>query len=352
MSAEVSIKRRFLKLRTLISFALALSFILFLLLRLNVDLRAIYQNIISSHPLPYLLAFLAYYATFPLRAWRWRLLLENAGERRLPSVWWLTPIITLSFFANTIVYARLGDAYRAYLLREKTGADFFRTVGTVVAERMMDVVVVVSLMIMAGLGAWQQGRWWAMPLLGVGLVGLVGLFLLLLSRLGPWLALRLPARLSSILTSFQQGVLGSFRRLPFIALLSVAIWLLETARLFLVASALDIQVSPMLLLFTAQAIAFLSAVPITPAGVGIVEPGVAGILMLVLPKEAAWSLAIMDRTISYFSLIVVGLSILLLREVRRLRAPAARGEQVGNGDGPGDSKNQPATNKGPWQAEQ
>lgn len=332
MSAETSIKKRFLNLRTLISFALALSFILFLLMRLDVDMGDTWERITSSRPLPYLLAFIVYYATFPLRAWRWRLLLENAGERRLPSVRRLTPIILISFFANTIVYARMGDAYRAYLLREETGARFTRAVGTVVAERMMDMAVVVSLILIAGVGTWQ-GRWGILPLLGVGIVGLLGLFLLLLSWLGPWVALRLPARLSSTLTSLRQGVLGSFRRLPIIALLSIAIWLLETARLFLVVSALDIQVSPMLLLFTAQAIALLSALPITPAGIGIVEPGVAGILMLVLPAEAAWSIAIMDRTVSYLSLIVVGLSILLLREIRRLRALPSRGEKKAAGMG-------------------
>lgn len=152
------------------------------------------------------------------------------------------------------------------------------------------------------------------------------LFLLLLSRLGPWLALRLPARLGSIQASFQQGVLGSFRRLSFIALLSVAIWLLETSRLFLVAAALDIQVSPMLLLFAAQAIALLVAVPITPAGIGVVEPGVAGILMwAALTREEARSGIIMDRTVSYLRPHCVGLGMLLLRELRRLRAPSPQG---------------------------
>jgi hypothetical protein len=118
--------------------------------------------------------------------------------------------------------------------------------------------------------------------------------------------------------------LGSFRRLPFIALLSIAIWLLETARFFLVATALDIQVNPMLLLFTAQAVALLVALPLTPGGIGIVEPGVAGILMLALPREAAWSIAILDRTVSYLSLIVVGLAVLLARELFYLKGAPSR----------------------------
>ena len=333
MSTDISIKRRFLNLRTAISFALALAFILFLLLRLDVDLGDTFQRMRSSSPLPYFAAFLVYYATFPLRAWRWRLLLENTGEHRVPSLWRLTLILLINWFANTIVYARLGDAYRAYLLRAETGADFARAMGTVVAERIMDLMVVVSLMLLAGLGAWQQGEWAALPFLGLGLLSFLGLFLVLVAWLGPWLVNRLPPQLSHILASLQQGVLGSFRRLPFIALLSIAIWLLETARFFLVATALDIQVNPMLLLFTAQAVALLVALPLTPGGIGIVEPGVAGILMLALPREAAWSIAILDRTVSYLSLIVVGLAVLLARELFHLKRAPSRETSGGKENG-------------------
>ncbi|MDP7240154.1 MAG: lysylphosphatidylglycerol synthase transmembrane domain-containing protein, partial [Dehalococcoidia bacterium] len=267
---------------------------------------------------------LVYYATFPLRAWRWRLLLKNAGEHRVPSLWRLTQILLINWFANAIVYGRLGDAYRAYLLRMETGAGFTRAVGTVVAERIMDLMVIVSLTLLAGLGAWRESEWTALPFLGLGLLSSLGVFLLVAAWLGPWLATILPPRLGQIMASLQQGVLGSFRQLPFIALLSIAIWLLETARFFLIATALDLKVNPMLLLFTAQAVALLVALPLTPGGIGIVEPGVAGILMLALPREAAWSVAILDRTVSYLSLIVVGLTVLLAREFFRLKGVAPR----------------------------
>ncbi|HLE02018.1 MAG TPA: UPF0104 family protein, partial [Dehalococcoidia bacterium] len=73
--SEVSLKRRFLNLRTLLSFALALGFLVFLLFRLDVDLSATWARMKGINPFLYLLAFLVYYASFPLRAWRWRLLL-------------------------------------------------------------------------------------------------------------------------------------------------------------------------------------------------------------------------------------------------------------------------------------
>lgn len=315
---EISLGRRFWNLRTAITIALALSFILFLLFRLEVDLGATGRMIRGSNPLLYFLSFLVYYASFPLRAWRWNLLLKNAGMEGVPSPGRLTPLLLLNWFANCILPVRLGDAYRAYLLREEAGASLPRTVGTVAAERAMDLVVVVGLMFLAGVGI-GQGRWGSLPYLAVGLVVLLGLFLLGMAKLAPRLSRRLPLRLAGIFASFQQGVLGSFRRLPLIAALSTLIWLLEAGRLILVAWALGLHPNPLLLLFTSQAIALLVSVPVTPGGLGLVEPGVAGILMTSLSREEAWSISLLDRTVAYLSLILVGLIILLLREVGRAR---------------------------------
>lgn len=317
MAVAPSIGKRFFHLRTAVTVALALAFILFLLFRLDVDLAATGRNIRNSNPWLYLLAFVTYYATFPLRGWRWHLLLRNAGVGQPPpSSWRLTPIIILNLFANCVLYARLGDVYRAYLLREDTGSGFSRTVGTVAAERVLDLVVVVGLLLLAGVGLWQQ-QWLPLLWVALGFLTLLTLGLGILRRWGPSIAHRLPARLGAIFLSFQQGVLGSFRSLPLIAVLSVSIWLLETGRFFLISYALGIYPSPWLLLLAAQAIALLVALPFTPGGLGVVEPGVAGILMLGLSREQSWSISLMDRTVSYLSLIVIGLMVLLGREVAK-----------------------------------
>lgn len=86
------------------------------------------------------------------------------------------------------------------------------------------------------------------------------------------------------------------------------------------ALALGIHASPFLLLFAAQAIALIVAIPSTPAGLGLVEGGVAGVLMTALPSEEAWSIALVDRTISFLSLIAVGLVFFALRQMSRARS--------------------------------
>ncbi len=55
----------------------------------------------------------------------------------------------LSWFANCIVPAKLGDAYRAYLLKRERGVSFSATIGTILAERIIDVLVLFLLMLAA-----------------------------------------------------------------------------------------------------------------------------------------------------------------------------------------------------------
>ena len=48
-----------------------------------------------------------------------------------------------------------GDACRAYLLKEDTGASFPRSMGALLAERVMDLVTVLLLLIISGVGLWR-----------------------------------------------------------------------------------------------------------------------------------------------------------------------------------------------------
>lgn len=324
MSTPLPLKRRLLEWRTLASFVLALAFIVFLLFRLEVNLGSVWTRIRESNPWLYLLAFIVYYTGFPLRAWRWHILLRNAGVTGfLPSPWRLTPVILLNWFANCITYARLGDAYRAYLLKEETKGGFALPLGTVVAERVVDLAVIVSLLLLAATGLWGV-EWRPLLGLGLGLLALMALGLLLLARLKESFRRRLPGKLGGIFAGLQQGILGSFRSLPLVFALTVTIWLTEAGRLALVTIALGASVSPLLLLVVSLAGGLLSALPFTPGGLGLVEPGVAGVLMTALPEEQAWSITLLDRTINFLSLIVVGFLLLLLREALRLRGASRR----------------------------
>ena len=133
-------------------------------------------------------AFIIYYLSFPIRTFRWRMLLENVGYTEangihLPKFWKLLEIVYVSWFANVIVPAKLGDLYWAYLLRREAGLPASRTFGTVIAERLLDLIVLLLLFIPSVIISLHENL---PPQLVLGLkitmmlvvVGIIGLFML------------------------------------------------------------------------------------------------------------------------------------------------------------------------------
>src|SRR5262249_31373157 len=114
----------------------------------NVDWAQAAQALSRANPYYVVLALVVYYATFPLRAWRWSRLLREGGT----DVGWrqLLKILFVGWFVNSIVPAKLGDLYRSYLVKRRFGVSMSRTVGVVVAERLLDLIVVFALLIVGG----------------------------------------------------------------------------------------------------------------------------------------------------------------------------------------------------------
>jgi hypothetical protein len=338
---EISLQRRFLNYRTLISFVIAVGILVLVFERLDVNFGATWDMITRCNPVFYTFAFFSHYLTFPLRAVRWRLLLQSAGYRKeegvvLPSYWGLTQIIIINWFANSIIYGRLGDPYRAYLLKDAADVSFSKSVGTVVAERFLDIIVIFLLLMVAIFGLLLTGgggMTTAGIILAVGSVMLliIAIILGLMGHFGSSLERRLPHRLKPIYSLFEEGTLASLHRLPAIGSLSVGIWLLEAGRLFLVIQALSqatgsgvFEIGLPLILFAALANALITAIPLTPGGLGLVEPGVAGLLMIgPISRGVALSIVLLDRTISFLSVIIIGMLVFLLwhlTQARRMRA--------------------------------
>ena len=312
---EISLRRRFLNVRTLLSFVIAVALLVIVLERLDIDFGSVWDVITGCNLLFYVLAFASYYITFPLRAWRWRVLLHNVGFRKergvdLPSFGGLTQIIFINWFANCVLYARLGDVYRGYLLKENAGVSFSKTVGTVLAERVLDVITIFLLLGVAVFGLLgSKGMVVVTAVLGAGVVMLVVIAIILgvMGQFGSFVERHLPERIKRVFTLFREGTLGSLERLPLLVSLSVLIWLFEAGRLFLVTQSLDFSIGLGLILFVALANALLVAIPFTPGGLGVVEAGLVGLLTIAVARNDALSIALVDRTISFLSVIAIGL---------------------------------------------
>jgi hypothetical protein len=96
--------------------------------------QADYQWVIVSG----LLAMVAHWS----RAYRWRMLMEPLGYR--PSIVNATLAVWMGYFANYIV-PRMGEVTRCGSLQRTDGVPFEKSFGTVVAERVFDVVTLLVL---------------------------------------------------------------------------------------------------------------------------------------------------------------------------------------------------------------
>ncbi len=211
----------------------------------------------------------------------------------------------------------MGDAYRAYAFSEDTDNTFSRTAGTILAERILDVVLVFLLLMVSTLWllAYGVGISWFFVGLAALLMGGLAVVLLLMWRFRSALATLLPNAVGEAYRNFHQGALGSFQQLPIVTGLGLMGWLAEVSRLFLVAQALGFPLSVPLAIFVTLANAMLTLVPITPGGLGIVEPGIIGVLRITLTQSAAVSIAALDRSISWASVIFVGAIFFVARQM-------------------------------------
>ena len=320
------IKRRLFSLPTLVSLALAGVFLAFVITRFDVDLGDTWDQVKGSNIWLLAAAVAVHYTTFISRGARWRLLLQNTQERGapLPGVLYCSKLVLLGWFVNAVAWLRLGDAYRAYLYREEQDASFSRTIGTILAERICDGVLVVILVVVAAPFLIRSGgdaAWAVLAVAAAAVAVLVGVVAVMVWA-REWALRKLPNWMAERYGRFHQGTLGSFQRIVPVTLLGLLAWMAEVARLYLVVKALDLDLGFALVIVLAMANSLLSLVP-TPGGFGAVESGVAGLAVRLsrLSSSLALALVVVDRAITYLSIIIVGVLVFLSHQaMRRPRA--------------------------------
>ncbi|MEM1115718.1 MAG: lysylphosphatidylglycerol synthase transmembrane domain-containing protein [Bacteroidota bacterium] len=173
-----------------------------------------------------------------VRAWRWGLLLDALPEgRRQSGLRLLTASVLIGYLVN---YAapRLGEVARTANVSRRGGVPFTAVLGTVVAERVLDVLALgATLLGVAVLYGDRLGAIWAEASAGlaaqierapVELLGVVALVILAGAAGAVWMARRLGVgeRLASLAGTFRDGVLTAVRTGRLGALLgsTVVLW--------------------------------------------------------------------------------------------------------------------------------
>jgi uncharacterized membrane protein YbhN (UPF0104 family) len=220
-----------------------------------------------------------YFAACGVRAERWLILMRrNGGHPLRRDMYGLTAV---GYMGNNVLPARAGDALRVVFLYPRVGTDRRTIVGTLLAERVLDVVVLGTLFVVLAFGALQgievpQGGRVA---LGLGLVGAVCVI-----AAAAWWGLQRSGRAQRLRT-FVAPMLAALarlrgRHLSEVLALSLVVWSIEVVAWWTVgiASGLDVN-----LLEAGFILALSSMIVLIPSG-----PGYAGTLdvAIVLATQA------------------------------------------------------------------
>jgi len=264
--------------------------------------------------------------TFPIRAWRWRYILEpTAGTLPFGPLWRATAI---GMMVNNVSPARAGELARAFVLARETGRiQFTAALASLVVDRVFDaVVILLILLVVVLLPAFPEGAViGTMPvdrvlLLGAG-VAFTALLVLVIFASYPdklvrlWEGIlgqrapKLMARGRDILLAFGRGlsVLKDPRRSLIVFMVAVAGWLVGGASFFIAFRAVGIDAPFSAALFLQSLLALAVAIPSAPGFFGLFEAAAKIALGVYLVDETlAVSYALGYHLLSFVPITVIG----------------------------------------------
>lgn len=118
-------------------------------------------------------AVVGYFGACAIRAERWGLLLRHDGA--LPRRSDTYALTAVGFMGNNVLPARAGDALRVVLLAPRAQANKRSVLGTLIAERILDVVVLLGLFAIVAVGLLDGAALPSTSRLVIGAAALAGL---------------------------------------------------------------------------------------------------------------------------------------------------------------------------------
>jgi glycosyltransferase 2 family protein len=243
--------------------------------------------------------------TLALRGHRWHAILRLAGvPHRRRDAYGLTLV---AYMGNNVLPARGGELLKIGLLGERSAARRREILGTVVAERLLDAVVLAALfagLTWAGVDGAPSGRGGA-AVAGAILLGAAAAlaFYLRLRRHGRFdrfAATVRPVAGASKLFARPQGV-------P-LGLASLLIWLLEGLTFLLIARALEVELEVLAAVAVVAIASLFAAIPAAPGYAGTFDAGlVVGLHAAGVEGGEAVSVLLLARFMLFVPVTVAGL---------------------------------------------
>ncbi len=169
------------------------------------------------------------------RALRWNQMLEPLGYQ--PRVFNSLGALMIGYFTN-MAFPRIGEIIKTGTLSKYENVPFETTIGTVVVDRILDVIsllIVIAIAVLLSFDTFQEffaenfvaPSWLSWPLvIGVGIAGLLGLYFFNKFLLKGTFENGFLKKLQGILVGFKEGVLSltKVKNIPLLILYTIGIW--------------------------------------------------------------------------------------------------------------------------------
>jgi len=268
-------------------------------------------------------AIVLYALATVVRAERWqRLLVDEGAKPHRHDTYALTVV---GYMGNNVLPARAGDAIRVVLAAPRAETSKRTVVGTLVAERLLDIAVLVVLFVAVGYGLLGEVGGDSVELIAI--VAIVGV-----AALGVgWRLVTKNERLHGALAPIASATLGLRRAHHGLRLLAMTlvIWAIETGVWMATAAAVGFHMNVIEGLYMVALASVFSLIPSGPAYAGTQDTAViVGSKALGATGATALAYLLMLRFVIVVPITLVGLVLLVTRyggisKLRAARAEAA-----------------------------
>jgi glycosyltransferase 2 family protein len=262
----------------------------------RIDLAGLGAELAQVRPGWLVAAVALYWVALMLRSWRWRILLAPVRALSFGQVF---HGLLVGYAANYLLPARLGELVRADFLGRRYGISRLSVVGTIVVERLFDVVVFIGF-IFAGMAALHSSGdsrigpiLHLVELVAVGCIVLV-ILLVVLVRLRHKPLPRSIAFLEKRLRALAAGLhlITGAQEVALLVAATAIVWTADTVTFWLMARALNQELALLQLLLVMGMSCLAALIPAAPGNIGALQYAlVLAFQLLGLPGVTGFSLA-------------------------------------------------------------
>ena len=285
----------------------------------RVDLGETARALAGAAPACILLALVLVLVELAIRAERWRVLLHPSAQVPLR---FSLAYLSIGYFANLLLPARLGDVARAYLAARSFRISSLVTLGTIVVERVSDTAVILLVVLVAGLAVAPSSEvaGWAELTAAAAAISLVAAAVVGIGVLRSGLLDRQFGRQArAIVARVAQG--GAALRRPRGAALVLGLTVLPfgvaVCTFGAIAGALGLRLDPVEWALVLGVLALSTAIPAAPGSLGTYEfAGVTVLGILGIGSSQALAATVLIHVMATLPSALLGLVATLVLHVR------------------------------------